>query len=53
MRESIKLFLPNREAKYFCQQDWTSISQNSLSGKSVGLRQGHAGNRGPGDCEPW
>jgi hypothetical protein len=23
MAESIKLFLPNREAKYFCGQGWT------------------------------
>src|SRR5882724_2025782 len=23
--ESIKLFLPNREAKYFCKEDWTAI----------------------------
>jgi hypothetical protein len=34
MAESIKLFLPNGEAKYFCDQGWTAESRNSLSGKS-------------------
>jgi hypothetical protein len=33
--ESIKLFLLNREAKYFFKDGWTAISQNSPSGKSV------------------
>jgi hypothetical protein len=42
--ESIKLFLPNGETKYFSQQDWTAIRLNRFSrslicpsGKSVGL----------------
>jgi hypothetical protein len=33
--ESIRLFLPNREAKYFCKEDWTPKRPNSPSGKSV------------------
>jgi hypothetical protein len=35
--ESIKLCLPNREAKYFCKDDLTGNSPNCPSGKSVGL----------------
>jgi len=35
MAESIKLFLPNGEAKYFCERHWTANSQGSPSGKSV------------------
>ena len=34
MCESIKLFLPNGEAKYFSRQGWTANSQNSPTGKS-------------------
>ena len=33
--ESIKLFLPNREAKYFCKDLWTQNRATSPSGKSV------------------
>jgi hypothetical protein len=36
MTESIKVFLPKREAKYFCEQGWTRWSQKRPSGKSVG-----------------
>jgi hypothetical protein len=32
--ESINLFLPNGEIKYFCGRDWTAKPENSLSGKS-------------------
>jgi len=32
--ESIMLFLPNREVKYFCEGGWTGGSQNSPTGKS-------------------
>jgi hypothetical protein len=32
--QSIKLFLPNRETKYFCKRLWTAKLQNSLTGKS-------------------
>jgi hypothetical protein len=32
--ESIKLFLPNREAKYFLCEGWTGISRDCPSGKS-------------------
>jgi hypothetical protein len=35
--ESIKLFLPNGEAKYFSKEDWTANRESSPSGKSVGL----------------
>jgi hypothetical protein len=35
--ESIKLFLPNGEAKNFAKQDWTGKSLICPSGKSVGL----------------
>jgi hypothetical protein len=37
MAESIKLFLPNCETKYFCGWDWTAKSKNCPSGKSVGV----------------
>jgi hypothetical protein len=35
--ESIKLFLVNREAKYFSQEGWTGICKTARRGKSVGL----------------
>jgi hypothetical protein len=34
MAESIKLFLPSGEAKYFCERGWTDVARNSLTGKS-------------------
>jgi hypothetical protein len=34
MRESIKLFLPSDETKYFCRRDWTPKSPDSPTGKS-------------------
>jgi hypothetical protein len=34
MAESIKLLLPNGEAKYFCGRHWTANSRTSLTGKS-------------------
>src|ERR1700726_3064257 len=37
-RESINLFLPNGEIKYFCGRDWTVYLENSLFAKSP-LRQ--------------
>src|ERR1700681_2673491 len=37
MCESIKLFLPNPEAKYFCREGWTRNRVLRPSGKSVGL----------------
>jgi hypothetical protein len=40
MAESIKLFLPNREAKYFCEQGWTENPKNCPSGKSPGFCSG-------------
>jgi hypothetical protein len=36
MAESIKLFLPNREAVYFLLEGWTGNCDDSPSGKSVG-----------------
>jgi hypothetical protein len=37
MAESIKLFLPNGEAKYFCEPGWTENLENCPSGKSAGM----------------
>jgi len=36
--ESIKLFLPGGEAKYFWNWGWTAMLANSPSGKSVDVR---------------
>jgi hypothetical protein len=35
MAESIKLFLANGEAEYFCGKGWTERLENGPSGKSV------------------
>jgi hypothetical protein len=34
----MKLFLPDGEAKYFCERGWTAELQNSPAGKSVKAR---------------
>jgi hypothetical protein len=46
MYESIKLFLPNGEAKYFSRQGCTANSQNSPTGKSGPTDQNSLGSAG-------